>query len=352
MGNTRRLATGMFAGTMFFSAAAGAQEAGAPVYAKGAPVVTVPYARPVDFDHIRSLLFVRLSINGSEPHSFNLDTGSVGILLPAEEIPNFDGKGEPASITYSSSGVHLEGVRTTVEVTFPDAKSADGRPVVAHVPVIAVTKHSCTGKGVNSAHCSDDGPVRTHMMGVGFGRGEGSADAQKRNVFVMLDAMENGSMRRGYMLTRDGVQLGLNAESAAGFRFQKLEVRPETAGPEFKGPRDYVTAAGTFLVNDKRVMMGTVLMDTGLTNMMLAVPGGPQEGSVPNGTKIGVDLLSGKLHYEFTVGDPDGKAVPRKVDWVHASHGVYVNTGLRALSLFDYLYDAEGGYLGLRPTSK
>lgn len=342
----------MSAGAILAGAMATAQQA-APVYTSGAPVVKVPYARPVDFDHIRGLLFVRLSINGSEPHDFNLDTGSVGILLPADEIPHFDGKGEPASITYSSSGVHLEGVRTTVEVTFPDAKSPDGKPVVAHVPVIAVTKHSCTGKGVNSAHCSEDGPVRTHMMGVGFGRGEGSADAQMKNVFVMLDAMQDGTMRRGYMLTRDGVQLGLSKESVgAGFIFQKLEARPETAAASFKGPRDYVTAPGTFLINDKRVMMGTVLMDTGLTNMMLAVPGGPQEGGVPNGTKVGIDLLSGRLHYEFVVGDPDSKATPRKVDWVRASHGVYVNTGLRALSLFDYLYDAEGGYLALRPTAK
>lgn len=347
------MGTGVCAGAVLAGTMALAQQA-APVYASGAPVVKIPYSRQVDFDHIRNtLLYVKLSINGGEAHSFNLDTGSVGILLPAEEIPNFDGKGEPASITYLSSGVHLEGVRTTVAVTFPDSQGPDGKPVVAHVPVIAVTKHSCTGKGVNSAHCSEDGPVRTHMMGVGFGRGEGSADAQKKNPFVMLDAMENGSMRRGYMLTRDGVQLGLNAESVGkDFVYQKLEVRPETAAADFKGPRDYVTAPGTFSVNDKRVMMGTILMDTGLTNMMLAVPGGPQEGGVPNGTKIGIDLLSGKLHYEFTVGDPDGKAVPRKVDWVRAAHGVYVNTGLRALSLFDYLYDAEGGYLALRPRSK
>lgn len=331
-----------------------AQDTAAPIYSKVAPVVTIPYSRHVDFDHIRNLLGVRLSINGGEPHNFTLDTGSVGIMVAATDIPNFDGKGEPASLTYSSSGVHLEGVRIMVDVTFADAKSPDGKPVVAHMPVMAVTKRTCLGgKAVNAAHCDESAPIGTHMMGVGFGRSFDAAENQTRNPFVMLNAMQDGSMRRGYMLTRKGVQLGLSAESVgSGFVFQKLDVRPASAAPDFKGPRDYVTAPGTFVVNGKAMPMGTILMDTGLTNMMLAVAGGPQEGEVPNGTKIGIALLGGRLKYEVTVGDPAGKAVPRKVNWVNASHGTYVNTGLRALELYDYLYDAEAGFLALRPTSK
>jgi hypothetical protein len=95
--------------------------------------------------------------------------------------------------------------------------------------------------------------------------------------------------------------------------------------------------------------MGTVLMDTGLTNMMLAAPDGPTPGDVPAGSRVTINLLAGKLHYSFKVGDFDDPLTPRKVSWIKPTHGVYVNTGLRALAAFDYLYDADGGYLGLRP---
>jgi hypothetical protein len=51
------------------------------------------------------------------------------------------------------------------------------------------------------------------------------------------------------------------------------------------------------------------------------------------------------------VGDTTDPLTPRKVNWLKPTHGVFVNTGLCALAAFDYLYDADGGYLGLRPKS-
>lgn len=98
--------------------------------------------------------------------------------------------------------------------------------------------------------------------------------------------------------------------------------------------------------------MGTVLIDTGLTNMMLAAPDGPSPGEVPAGARVTVHLLGGKLHYSFTSGDTADSLTPRKTTWIKPTHGVFVNTGLRALSAFDYLFDADGGYLGLRPVDQ
>ena len=83
--------------------------------------------------------------------------------------------------------------------------------------------------------------------------------------------------------------------------------------------------------------------------MMLAVPDGPASGEVPPGTVVTVDLLGGQLHYSFAVGDESNAETPRRVSWVKPTHGVYCNTGLRALAGFDYLFDSDGGWLALKP---
>jgi len=320
-----------------------------PTFPAGTESVLLPYTRVVDFHHLNSL-HVRMSLNGSAPQSFEVDTGSTGIVVGAVSIPNFDGKGPSGELTYSSSGVHESGVWTTVEITFPDVKMPDGRPVVAHVPVLAVTKMDCTGKGVNADHCTPNDSPNPHMLGIGFGRGPVEKfDTQLKNPFVQLDDMVNGRMRRGYIISPAGIQLGLSAETVDNsWLWQKLEPRDVKVPDSYNGPHDWETAAGTFAVRSRPMPMGTVLMDTGLTNMMLEAKGAPQSDDLPAGTPVRIYLLSGKLHYDFLVNDTTNPTTPRKTSWRAATHGTFVNTGLRSLSLFDYLYDADGGYLGLR----
>jgi hypothetical protein len=43
-----------------------------------------------------------------------------------------------------------------------------------------------------------------------------------------------------------------------------------------------------------------------------------------------------------------GPQTPTSVNHAKPSHGTFVNTGLRALGHYDLLFDADGGYLGLR----
>lgn len=51
------------------------------------------------------------------------------------------------------------------------------------------------------------------------------------------------------------------------------------------------------------------------------------------------------LHPQVHDGGPQ---TPTRVDYASASHGTFVNTGLRTLGRYDLLFDADGGYLGLR----
>ena len=271
--------------------------------------------------------------------------------MGAVSIPNFDGKGEPGELTYSSSGVHEKGVWTTVEITFPDVKMPDGRPVVAHVPVLAVTSMDCTGKGVNADHCRVSASAPDpHMLGIGFGRAQATAfDAQRKNTFVQLDDMVAGKMRRGYVISPAGIQLGLSAESVGGgWVWQKLSPRDAKVPDDYNGPKDWETAPGTFAVAGKTAPMGSVLIDTGLTNMMLEAEGAPHDGDLTAGTPVKVYLLGGRFSYDFQVNDVANPATPRKTSWRNPLHGTFVNTGVHALTLFDYCFDSDGGYLGLR----
>ena len=322
-------------------------EAAEPALADEGETAVVPYARSVDFQHLDSLT-VSMSLNGGDPQAFQVDTGSTGIVVGASFIKNFDGKGEPGELTYSSSGVREEGVWTTIKIEFPGARMADGRPLAAQVKVLAVTHVEYTGKGVNSDRVKHSGVPSAHMLGIGFGRGKAeTGEAQLRNPFVNLEPMVSGAMRRGYMITPGGIQLGLSRRTlGSGWTWEKLV--PRGSGV----PKDWVTAAGTFEVEGKRASMGTVLIDTGLTNMMIESPDFPSRGDLAQGLPVEIFLLGGKLSYSFNVGDSGQAATPRRVSWRPATRGVFVNTGLRALSLYDYCYDAEGGYLGLRARKK
>lgn len=347
-------ATAMLA-TVGISAQSPVSAADRPTFPRGTATALVPWGRPMDFDHLRGLLAVKLSLNGGPAENFVVDTGSTGIVVAATSIKDFDGKGEPGELTYSSSGISEIGVWKEVDVTFADAKSTTGKPVTARVRVLAVTSVKCSGKGVNAAKCDSSAAPSAHMMGIGFGRGhDATFDLQRNNPFVMVHEMETGQMRRGYTITPQGVQLGLTQDSVGpGWVWQKLSPRADVKVPDdYTGPKDWTTAPGTFSIGDARAMpMGTILMDTGLTNMILEADGAPAEGDLPAGTPVTIDLLSGKLKYSFLVNDAANPANPRKTSWRKPS-GTYVNTGLHALTLYDYCYDADGGYLGLRPRAK
>lgn len=315
-----------------------------PSYSDDHASVLIPYARALDFTHLDRPPQVRMQINGGPVHAFTVDTGSVGIIVSADEVPNIAPDAPPGQIVYSSSGVKLLGVWTRATVRFPDAR---GGEAVAEVPVLAVRSEECTDSGVNRAICHANAHPHPYMMGVGFGRGMGPGHPE-RNPFLNLQAMQAGAMRRGYVIERQGIMLGLTAkEVGSGFVWQKLTGRSAPAA-EAAG-KDWETPPGSFRVGNQQAPEGTALIDTGLTNMMLAAPGQHAGEDVPDGTPVTIELLGGQLRYSFRVGDESNPQTPRRVTWVLPKHGVYVNTGLRALAAYDLLFDADGGWLALRP---
>ena len=223
-----------------------------------------------------------------------MDTGSTGVVVSASAIPGFEQlpKNGPARLTYTSSGRIMEGVWVSVPVTIAGANGASvtTRPM----PVLAVTSVDCTG---TARKCTPrDDPRQVAMIGMGFGRrnrsGPQADSSTDKNAFLNLLGTRAGAVHRGYLITRDGVELGAPAIGAPlGFITVHLARNQETG--------DWSGAPACIAIADHSPACGTVLPDTGLTQMFLALPPDQVEGraipagndhTLPPGTKVTITL--------------------------------------------------------------
>jgi len=303
---------------------------------------TLPWVGSPNFSDLTKTLKVQASVNGGPPSSYTVDTGSVGAVAPESEVLNIPPDSPRGTLTYSSSGLELTGVWATLPVSFPQAVNAGGATVAAQatVPVLAVKHSRCTHSGVNSVKCTGTIP---HMLGVGFGRDTTVQTSPADNPFLNLTEMVAGTMRRGYIIGRSGLSLGLTGSDVTGtWKMQQLT----NAGPPAAGAHnDWTTPAGGFQLGSGSALSGTALIDTGLLDMIIEDSSLRSGGPVAARTAMTITL--GSNSYHFSVGD-GGAQTPTTVNYAPASHGTYVNTGLRALGHYDLLFDADGGYLGLR----
>jgi hypothetical protein len=315
----------------------------AQTYSTYTKTFAIPWVDSPDFATLSHTLKIAASVNGGTVSSYTVDTGSVGIVVPASEVPNIPAGSPAGTITYSSSGLKLTGVWATLPISFPQAVNETGANLAAQatVPVLAVTEASCTGSGVNGGRCRAKIP---HMLGVGFGRGTRAETSPAHNPFLNLTEMVAGTMRRGYIIGRGGLSLGLTGSNTNGaWTMQRLT---DAGIPAAGTHHDWHMLAGGFTLGAGAKLSGRVLIDTGLLNMIVEDGSLPSKGPVAAGTLMTIEL--GSVSYRFSIGD-GGVQTPTAVNYARASHGTFVNTGLRALGHYDLLFDADGGYLGLRP---
>jgi hypothetical protein len=69
-------------------AAPSATGGGPATYGAYAQSYTVPWVGAPDFSHLTRTLKVKASVNGGDVSSYTVDTGSVGMVVPASEVPN------------------------------------------------------------------------------------------------------------------------------------------------------------------------------------------------------------------------------------------------------------------------
>jgi hypothetical protein len=290
---------------------------------------------------------------------FTIDTGSLGTVVPIDEISPADvtGPGPKGIVFYNSSGNTYSGQYYLAPVTI---QLAGGETVQTHpIEVLAINKAYCSGP--RKVQCQQHPPQPDlHYLGVGFARpAKTKGDLFKspgQNPFLQLTDDNAGTdIAHGYTLSKSGVTLGVTSESAAGFDMVPLTPNPNVAG-------DWMTMPGCFAFPglSSQQFCGALLLDVGIDEMFLDLlknqrPSGSNEGgAVPKGTHVAIaagDPNNPAMGYEFTAvkkGEtPEGPA-PTDVSWVNDAN-IFVNTGRRPLLSFDYLYDAQCGQTGFAP---
>jgi hypothetical protein len=321
------------------------------------PYVNAPGPR----DSLVAVPRLRISFGG-RGYGVVMDTGSTGIVVSADKIPRIDTLPSlgPGTLTYSSSGRVMRGQWVVTPVTV--AGSTGTSITTAPIPVLAVTRVECTQ---SARRCRPNAAPRgISMLGIGFARRHDHQpqSGPDKNPFLNVARIAGSdgaaqSMRRGYIVTRRGVHVGLTAANTQGeFSYVKLA--------RATNDQDWAPTPACISVNDaKPAACGTLLMDTGVTTMYLTVPDGQAPADIRTsngrsstfvmGTKVAIAVPaedSPQALYAFTLGDGANPLAPAALDLVGRTRAPFVNTSLGFLNGFDYLYDGDGGFVGFRWT--
>ena len=290
--------------------------------------------------------------------TFAIDTGSLGVIVPASELgPDAIGPGAAGTTFYDSSGNTYAGNYYIAPVSFA---LADGTVVSsAPIKVLGITSAYCA-KGYPKCDANPPKP-NLHYLGVGFDRGTTNPGDQlgqpADNPFLNLTNSDGGTnVSPGYVLGGSAITVGIT--STAGYGTVPLT-------PSTTVPGDWLTMSGCYGFPELPVpnqFCGTLLLDVGITEMFIDLdaserPAGAEDAGcdeaktackVPDG--VAMQIIAGSpgapaASYQFSVAaQPTGPA-PTFAQWIESSQ-VFVNTGRRPLFAYDYLYDARCGNVG------
>lgn len=205
-------------------------------------------------------------------------------------------------------------------------------------------------------------------FGVGFDRsGLGTSPTtaalnQSYNAFLQIAEMRAGTMRAGYVITPEGVTLGLDA-AQRGFAYTQLA--PTGLAPGVASPPDWQPATGTLTLDGTPAATGPIVIDMGIPSSILTLPGRSPGQSFKGSLRVAFLNSGGRVAYTVatlpgsTTLDPANLLNPTAVESFAPLPGAYAqnappasqqffNTGRALFAAFAYLYDATGGYLGLR----
>jgi hypothetical protein len=214
------------------------------------------------------------------------------------------------------------------------------------MPVLAVTHVECLRQ---ARDCTPtDTPRNIAMVGIGFGR-EGDQQSQStpdKNPLLRVTG-GSGERRRGYILSPQGVHVGLTGANTRGaFAFTKLSRQQDR--PDWSAIPACISLNG-----QTPPACGSILVDTGVSVMFMTVPvaqAGQATASLDEGTNVSISVGTAEKSselYRFTVGG-DSVLAPERIHLRVSPDRVFVNTSFHLLNGFDVLYDADGGYAGFR----
>lgn len=367
------------------------QAAPSPHY--GDVSVFVPFVNAAALGDPTKYVSPEIQVGFAEPNAVGpsfavtMDTGSVGIIVGSNYFaPPAAGRDDasfigPGSETLTSSGVIVAGdwYKTTVKLFNGDTLVA-----TSTVPVLAVSKVSCE-PNARDCHVSDSSGANTHYFGVGFAGGAGQPQGTPdKNAFLNVTSVVGSALlpSPGYILTTQGAQIGLTPANSQGFALIKLEPVLAPNATQWQTPpasaellTDWQHTKGVITVNGKSAP-GVVLFDTGVSTGFLTPPlgmspltgtgpaGAECNGSTPpscaiTGTSVRASFPQlpfpiASLSYSVGAGNGPQSGNPVSPFAVAVDHNgaAFLNTTVRFLQAFDYMYDAANGFTGLRTSGR
>ena len=285
-------------------------------------------------------LHVRAALGGGPPHRFEIDTGSVGILVPRRRLGSDYQDFDPSLDTkfgYISSGKIYWGqwVKVAAFLGVPRGWRGAGDYPSAEIEVFAVDRPADFDGG---------------MLGVGFAIGGPADGGPARNPLLHL-AFRGRRLPQGYIVRSQGLELGVTSGDTTGFAYIDLKRN--------EADTDWVQPVGSLALPDGFNVELPVLIDTGIDEMLLwlAVTDRPPSlanySVLPEGVEVTiaapVSSNAPALQYSFITGDASNPMAPSAVEW---RKGKGINTGRNVLAGVDYLYDAVAGLVGFRMLRK
>ncbi|NDH60295.1 MAG: hypothetical protein EBY18_01310 [Alphaproteobacteria bacterium] len=329
---------------------------------------------------------VYLSMTGSNPTKFVMDTGSTGIIVSPDNFkpgPNDLAVGTGSQF-YSSSGLLSTGTFYETNVVINQTPAPGGTPTAlatSKVTVLLVTNQTCT---IPDRACTPTPPGGTPSgiayMGVGFDRGASSinppAANNNTNPFINIVSIAPGvsasmnTLRQGYLITNSGVTLGLSNTTDIngnnpGSNFAVVKLTPNT--PNSGQPAPAWQQAPMAITVGGVTGNGQILPDAGIGYSFLTPPPGFALATFPcpnppgggncitpsSGAQVQVFLPGqstsqpASYSYTLTAGSSSNPLNPNNtVEVIPNGPSIFLNTGRQFFQGFDYLYDPIGGFVG------
>ncbi|KIW18093.1 hypothetical protein PV08_02380 [Exophiala spinifera] len=322
-----------------------------PDYSRFSQSINVPFtAWSPDHNMAITVTVTNKSTNqSSDVDNVCLDTGSAIFALSKRFVPDFptgpeldqlpDGK-----VAYTSDTV-WKGKWFPLRISFEGENKVQ---IVSEIEALVVT---------------DESYQNTHYMGIGFGiYNEVEVHNDPGNNPMLAVKQYNGepidtrTFRRGYILHKRSVEIGLTAENTKDFKYMALTrslPNDATRKPEWFCNRPSCAIRIKGIADDWH--SGAALIDTGVWFMDINIPGyqGPKEMTA--GVDVDIrfpdqdsDLPGYSFKWSGVWGDGNPQSITVKPPYDKSETKAFVNTSQSLYDRLVTLYDPEGAVFGTR----
>ncbi|WP_146002763.1 hypothetical protein [Telmatospirillum siberiense] len=303
----------------------------------------------------------------AQPKALQVDTGSCGIAIGSQFLSSYyrnkiQTQGDPALlVTYLPSQNQIWGWWADLPVRLFGSEAPKSKYDPADYPQTTVKVMVAS---YMLLHGKTRQPFDGGMMGIGFHADQ--ATVRAANPLFSL-TVNNQPLSAGYVLTPQGIDIGLNSRNIAGFEFVGLP--PKGSLSEDPDSVIYEGPNATLTISYQGTTTGPItcdlLMDTGVPRPMLFtesanIPASlwqpdppPTPETQPNGTflpgvSFDIAVSDGVCAYRFTLGQASPFTPPAFMLMNRAGAGSSLNTSIHLLGGYDYCLDYDGKRMGFR----